>query len=120
MEHAGIEVFLGCQMPHTGHERLPERPIIGPSGKDFVHGRVMTGRLALGVLWHGHTLPLHPGVEHPQDEIEDPLIAQFALWTALGYREVRPEKRASPRLNCSTPWPPNPPTDRGTCPFTTS
>ena len=22
--------------------------------------------------------------------------------------------------NCSTPWPPNPPTDRGNCPFTTS
>ena len=68
MEHADIELLLYREMPHTGHKRLPERPIIGPFGKDFVDGRVVDGRLALGVLRHGQTLPLHPGVEHPQDE----------------------------------------------------
>src|SRR5262249_54909085 len=41
---------------------------------------------------HGQTLPLHPGVEHPEDEVKNPLIAQFALWAALGHREVRQDK----------------------------
>ena len=49
MEHAEVELFLGGEMPHTGHKRLPQRPIIGPLGKDFVDGRVMDGRLAVGV-----------------------------------------------------------------------
>ena len=92
MEHAEIELFLGREMPHTGHKRLPERPIIGPSGKDFVHGRVVNRWFALGVVRHGQTLPLHPGVEHPHDEVKDAVIAQFALGTALGHREVRQDK----------------------------
>ncbi len=92
MEHAEIELLRGREMPHTGHKRLPERPIIGPSGKDFVDSRIVNGRLALGVVRHGQTLPLHPGVEHPQDEVKDPVIAHFALWTALGHREVRQDK----------------------------
>ena len=65
MEHAEVELFLGGEMPHTGHKRLPERAIIRPFGKDFVDGRVVDGRLALGVLWYGQALPLHPSVEHP-------------------------------------------------------
>jgi len=32
-----------------------------------------------------------PGVEHPQDEVKDAIIAQFARGTALGHREVRPD-----------------------------
>jgi len=67
MEHAEIEPFLGREMPHTGDKRLPERSIIHPSGKDFVHGRVVNGRLALGVLRHRQALPLHPRVEDPQN-----------------------------------------------------
>jgi hypothetical protein len=53
MEHAEIKLFLGREMPHTRHKRLPERPIIGPFGKDFVDGRVVDGWLALGVVRHG-------------------------------------------------------------------
>ena len=75
MEHAEIELLLDREMPHTGHKRLPERAIICPSGKDFVDGRVMNGRFAVGVLWDGQALPLHPGVEHPEDEVKDPMIA---------------------------------------------
>jgi hypothetical protein len=92
MPHAQIEVFLRCKMRLAGHKRLPERPIIGPFGKDFVNGRVMDGRVAMGVFRHGQTLPLHPGVEHPQDEVKDAMIAQFALWTPLWPREVRQDK----------------------------
>ena len=92
MEHADVEVLLGRQMPHTGEERLPERPIIGPFGKDFVDGRVVDGRLALGIVRYGQALPLHPCVEDPQDEVKDPVIAQFALWPPLGHREVRQDK----------------------------
>ena len=33
MEHAQIEVLLGREMPHTGHKRPPQRPIIGPLAK---------------------------------------------------------------------------------------
>src|SRR4030095_14423024 len=36
---------------------LQERPIIGPLRKDFIDGRVVDGRLALGVCRHGQTLP---------------------------------------------------------------
>src|SRR5215475_3821405 len=32
------------------------------------------------------------GVEHPQDEVKDAIIAQFALWPTLGHREVRQDK----------------------------
>ena len=32
------------------------------------------------------------GIEDPQDEVKDAMIAQFALWTALGHREVRQDK----------------------------
>src|SRR6266581_12742 len=92
MEHAEIELFLRREMPHTRHKRLPERPIIGPFDKDFVDGRIVDGRLALGVCRHGQALPLHPRVENPQDEIKDAIIAQFALWPALGHREVRQDK----------------------------
>src|SRR4029434_10045547 len=60
--------------------------------KDFVDGRVMDDRVTLGVCRHGQTLPLHPGVEEPQDEVKGPIIAQFALRPALGHGEVRQDK----------------------------
>jgi hypothetical protein len=85
-------VLLGGEMRHTGEERLPERPIIGPFRKDAVDGRVVDGWLALGTVRDGQALPLHARIQDPQDEIEDPMIAQFALWSALGHREVRQDK----------------------------
>ena len=33
MEHTEVEVLRGREMPHTGEERLPEGPIIGPLAK---------------------------------------------------------------------------------------
>jgi len=53
MEHADIEVRLGGEMPHTGYKRLPERPVIGPFGKDFVDGRIVNGRLPIDVFRNG-------------------------------------------------------------------
>ena len=84
MEHAEIELLLGREMPHTRHKRLPERPIIGPFRKDFVDGRIVNGRCPVSVCRYGQALPLHSGVEHPQNEVKDPVIAQFALGPALG------------------------------------
>src|SRR2546429_7983857 len=55
-------------------------------------GRKEISRFPSGVCWHRQTLPLHPGVQHPQDEVKDTMIAQFALWPALGHREVRQDK----------------------------
>ena len=55
MEHGEIELLLCSEMLHTGYERLPQRPVIRPFGKDFVDGRVVDGRLAMGVLWYGNT-----------------------------------------------------------------
>jgi len=52
MEDKEVEVLLGRQRPHTGHKCPPQRPIIGPSGKDFRDGRVMNGWFAVGVLWY--------------------------------------------------------------------
>src|SRR3989442_15113369 len=43
MQHAGVEMFLFGEMGHTGHKRLPERPIIGPFGEDAVNGRIVNG-----------------------------------------------------------------------------
>src|SRR4029450_5469342 len=92
MEHAESELLLDREMPYTRHKCLPQRAIIGPSRKDFVHGRIVNGRCPMSVCRHGQALPLHSGVEHPQNEIKDPVIAQFALGTALGHREVRQDK----------------------------
>src|SRR5712691_6922388 len=92
MEDTEVE-FLGFrEMGYTGHERVPERPIIGPFGKDFVDGRIVNGRFPSGVCWHRQALPLHPGVEYPQDQVKDPIIAQFALRSPLRHREVRQDK----------------------------
>ena len=52
----------------------------------------MDGRFALGVGGDRQTLPLHPGVEHPQDEVEDTMRAQCTLGSPLGHREVREDK----------------------------
>ena len=77
MEHAEIELLLGREMSYTGHKRLPERAIIGPSGKDFVDGRVVNGWLSIGVCRNGQALPLHPRIQDPQDEVKNAVIAQF-------------------------------------------
>src|SRR5215510_303022 len=52
----------------------------------------MNRRCPIGLVRHGQALPLHPRIEHPEDEVKGPVIAQFALWTALGHREVRQDK----------------------------
>jgi len=77
---------------HTGHKRLPQRPIIGPFRKDFVDGRIVDRRCPIGGCRHRQALPLHPCVEEAHDEVQDAVIAQFALGTTLGHREVRQEK----------------------------
>ena len=92
MQHADIQFLFVCEMSHTGDERPLERPILGPFGKGSIDIRVVDGRLAVGVFRHGQTLPLHPRVKDPQDEIEDTMIAQFALRTPLGHREAREDK----------------------------
>jgi hypothetical protein len=53
MEHTGIEVFLLGEMGYARHKRAPQRPIIGPSREDFVDGRVIDGRVAIGIFWYG-------------------------------------------------------------------
>src|ERR1700745_971337 len=92
MEHSKIELFLDREMPHTGYKRLPEGPVICPFGKHFVDSRIVDGRLTLGVLGYRQALPLHPCVEHPEDEIKDAMIAEFALRPTFGHREVRQDK----------------------------
>src|SRR5262245_34133615 len=92
MEHAEIELWRGCQRPHTGEEGLPARAIIRPLGTNFVDGRVMNGRFAVGVVREGQALPLHPRIEHPQDEVKDAVVAPLALWAPLGQREVWEDK----------------------------
>ena len=69
MEDTEIEVLLGRQMPHTGHKRPPQRPILGLLRQDFVDGRVVNGRCPIGLVRHGQALLLHPRVEHPENEV---------------------------------------------------
>jgi hypothetical protein len=72
MEHTEVEVLLGCEMGHTGHERLLKRAIISPFGKRFVDSGVMDGRLPMGICGDGQAPPLHSRAEHPQNK-----VAQF-------------------------------------------
>ena len=92
MERAEIEVFLGCQMGDAGDERLLKRPILGPFGEGSVHVGVVNGWLAMAISRYGSALPWHPRIEHPEDKVKDPMIAQFAFGTPLGPREVRQDK----------------------------
>jgi len=85
-------------MPHTGAEGLRKGAVVGPPGEDCVDGRVMDGRLAVGVFGHGQTLPWHARVAHPYDEVEEAMIAEFALGSALGHGEVREDKFMETRL----------------------
>src|SRR5262249_47983501 len=52
----------------------------------------MDGWFPVGIFRNRSTFPLHPGIEHPQNEIKDAMIAHFALWSTLGHREVRQDK----------------------------
>ena len=63
--------------------------VISPLGKDFVDGGIVDFSFALAVFGHGQTLPLHAGIEEPQNEVKDLVIAEFALGAALGHGEVR-------------------------------
>jgi len=76
----------------TGDERMLQGAVVGPLGEDFVDRGVVNGRLAMGVCRHGQALPLHPGIEEPQDEVEDAMIAEFTLGSALRHGEVRQDK----------------------------
>jgi len=49
-------------------------------------------RVASLVFRHGQAFPLHAGIEDPQDEVEEAVIAEFALGTAFGHGEVRQDK----------------------------
>jgi hypothetical protein len=82
-------VLFGRKMSHARHERLPERPIISPFGQDFVDGRIVNGRLPLGVCRHRQALPRHPRLEYPQAEVEDAVITPLALRSTRGHGEVR-------------------------------
>jgi len=53
MEHTEVKVFLGCQMGHTGDERLLKRAIIGPFGEGSVDGGVVDGWLAMAISRYG-------------------------------------------------------------------
>jgi hypothetical protein len=46
----------------------------------------------MGIFRKGQALPLPPGLEDPQDEVEEAMLAEFALWTPFGPREVREDK----------------------------
>lgn len=39
---------------------------------------------AAGLCWHGRARPRHAGGQDPQDEVEDPMIAECAPGTTLG------------------------------------
>ena len=50
------------------------------------------------VLRYRQTLPLHAGVEHPQDEVEDTVITEFAPGPTSGHGEVGQDKFAELRF----------------------
>ena len=56
-----VELLRSGEMGHTGHKRVPERPIIGPFGEGSIDGGVVDGRLALkSIGGDGQALPWIP------------------------------------------------------------
>ena len=92
MKQAQIELVFIRQMLDRGDEGFFERAIISPAGKEFVDDRVMNLRLAVRSFVNRHFLPLHPGVEDFQNEIESLVITNLAIGAALGKRQVRQDK----------------------------
>jgi hypothetical protein len=93
-------------MRHAGHKRLLKRIIIGPFRKGSVDSCVVDCRLTMDVFRYRQALPLHPGIEDPQDEIKEAVIAQFTLRTSLGHREVREDNPTASLYSalCRTPF----------------
>jgi hypothetical protein len=54
--------------------------------------------LSIGCPGHRQALPLHACVEYPQDKVKGAMIAEFALRSAPGRREVREDKCDELRL----------------------
>jgi hypothetical protein len=92
MQDAAIELVVRCPMPHPGDEGLLKGAVIRPPDEDFVDGRLVEGWLTLGVWRDGQALPLHPCIEHREDEVEDAVRAEFTFGPTLGHREGREEK----------------------------
>src|SRR5271157_848160 len=92
MQDTEIEVVVRRQMLHTGDKCLFKRSIVGPFRESFVDCRVMDSRLSVGCPWNRQALPLHACVEHPQDEVEDAMIAEFTPRPPPGHRQVRKDK----------------------------
>jgi hypothetical protein len=88
MAYTYIERLLVREMGYTGDERLLKRPIIGLVGKRSVDLGVMNVRLASGTFRDWQALPRHPRIQHPQNEVQEAMIVDFAPRTALGHREV--------------------------------
>src|SRR5208283_1141042 len=92
MQDTEIEVVVRRQMLHTGDKCLFKRSIVGPFRESFVDCRVMDSRLSVGCPWDRQALPLHACVEHPQNEVEDAMIAEFTPRPPPGHRQVRKDK----------------------------
>jgi hypothetical protein len=89
MQPAEVEFLLCGEMSHTGDDRRLERPVLSSLGKCPVDVGVMNFRRAIGTFRDWQALPRHPHIQHPQNEVEEAMLAQFALRPALGHREVR-------------------------------
>src|SRR3954451_16815699 len=98
VQDAEIEAILLRQISHAGDEGLIERAIIGPSGEHLVDGCVVDHGGAIVCLGYRQALPLHARIEHPEDQIEDAVIAEFAFRPAPGHREVWEDKCGELRL----------------------
>jgi hypothetical protein len=83
MQHTEIELIVLRQMSDTGDKGGGNGAIITPLGEHFVARGVVDFSLAVTIGGDGQGLPLHTGVEDPQDEVEEAMIAEFALRTAL-------------------------------------
>jgi hypothetical protein len=92
MQNAEIKRVVRRQMLHPGNDGMLQRTIVRPAGKDFVDGGIMDDMGVVRRFRHGQTLPWHAGIEHPPDEVEDVVIAEFAPGATFGYREVRQDK----------------------------
>jgi hypothetical protein len=68
------------------------RSVIGPFGEDFVDGGIVDFSLAVAIYGYGQTLPLHASIQHPQDEVKNPVVAEFALGTAFWHGKVGQDK----------------------------
>lgn len=92
MSNRKIEFVVLLQPADRALEDIVYRAIPRPARINFENAGIMDFGLAVSIFVNGEFAPLHSGVEHLEDRVEELVITDFAAWAALGQRQMRKDK----------------------------